>query len=151
VPRGAWTVVLVVMLCVITASLATASPGPSSTTQVINLISTATPINDFVDLGPAGFSPGDLYVFSDRLFPVGSPDEQVGTSDGRCVLIEPATFRFDCSATVKLPDGELIIAGTLTLVEGTTSTGAIVGGRARIGRREAREAPCSDRLRGRTT
>jgi hypothetical protein len=126
--RGAWTVVVVTILGAITANLATASPGSSSTTQVINLISTSTPINDFVDIGPAGFSPGDLYVFSDRLFPLSTPDEQVGTSDGRCVLIDPATFRFDCSITAMLPDGQLMIAGTLTLVEGTTSTGAIVGG-----------------------
>jgi len=139
------------MLGVITASMAIASPHSSSTTQVINLISTATLINDFVDTGPPGPSPGDLYVFSDRLFPAGSPDEQVGTSDGRCVLIDPATFRFDCSATIKLPDGELMIAGTLTLVEGTTSTAPSSEGRGRIGRREAREAPRSDRSGGRTT
>lgn len=120
--------VVVIAMLGVAASVAVASPGSSSTTQIINLISRATAINDFVDIGPAGFSPGDLYVFSDRLFPVSSPDEQIGTSDGRCVLIDPATFRFDCSATVKLPDGELMIAGTLTLVEGTTSTGAIVGG-----------------------
>ena len=118
--------IVVAILGVITASVAMASPGSSSTLQVINLISKATPINDFVDIGPAGFSPGDLYVFSDRLFPATTPDEQVGTSDGRCVLIDPAAFRFDCSITVKLPDGELMIAGTLTLFEGTASTGAIV-------------------------
>jgi hypothetical protein len=44
------------------------------------------------------------------------------------VLIDPATFRFDCSATIKFPDGDIMIAWTLMLVEGTTSTGAIVGG-----------------------
>jgi hypothetical protein len=126
--RGLRVAVVVTILGVITASVAMASPGSSSTTQVIDLISRATAINDFVDIGPAWLSPGDLYVFSDRLFPVSTPDEQVGTSDGRCVLIDPATFRFDCSANVKLPDGQLMIAGTLTLVEGTTSTGAIVGG-----------------------
>ena len=126
--RGLRVAVVVTMLGAITASVAMASPGSSSTTQVINLISRATPINDFVDIGPAGFSPGDLYVFSDRLFLVSSPDEQIGTSNGRCVLIDPATFRFDCSITAKLPDGDLMIAGTLTLVEGTTSTGAIIGG-----------------------
>lgn len=60
-----------------------ASPGSSSTTQVINLISRATAIVDFVDIGPAGLSLGDLYVFSDRLFPVCTSDEQVGTSAGR--------------------------------------------------------------------
>jgi hypothetical protein len=126
--RGLRAAVVVTMLGVITASVAMASAGSSSTTQVINLTSRATAINDFIDIGRAGFSPGDLYVFSDRLFPVSSPGEQIGTSDGRCVLIDPATFRFDCSITVKLPDGGLMIAGTLTLVEGTTSIGAIVGG-----------------------
>jgi hypothetical protein len=110
-------------------SVALASPGPAGTaTQVIHLISRATAINDFVDVGPAGFTPGDLYVFSDRLFTAAAPDDQIGRSDGRCVLIDPATFRFDCSITTKLPDGELMVAGTLTLVEGATSVGAIVGG-----------------------
>jgi hypothetical protein len=92
------------------------------------LISRATSINDLVDTGPSGFSPGDLYVFSDRLFLGSAPDEQIGTSDGRCVLIDPAAFRFDCSITAKLPEGEIMFAGTFTLVEGTTSVGAIVGG-----------------------
>jgi hypothetical protein len=95
---------------------------------VLNLISRATPINELVDTGPSGFSPGDLYVFSDRLFLESAPDEQIGTSDGRCVLIDPTAFRFDCSITTKLPEGEIMFAGTFTLVEGTTSVGAIVGG-----------------------
>lgn len=67
-------------------------------------------------------------MFSDRLFLASAPDDPIGISDGRCVLIEPAALRFDCSGTLKLPDGDLMIAGTLTLVEGTTSIGAIVGG-----------------------
>lgn len=109
------------------ASLASqASSGAASLT--LTFISRATAINDFVDVGPPGFTPGDLYVFSDRLFPADAPDHQIGTSDGRCVLIDPATFSFDCSITAKLPQGELMVAGTLTLVEGTTSVGAIVGG-----------------------
>jgi hypothetical protein len=110
-------------------SVSAASQRPSSSEpRVLNLISRATAINDFVDTGPSGFSPGDLYVFSDRLFLASAPDDQIGISDGRCVLIDPAAFRFDCSATIKLPDGEVMVAGTLTLVEGTTSVGAIVGG-----------------------
>ena len=97
------------------------------------MISRATPVNNFVDTGPAGFSTGDLYVYSDRLFLASAPDEQVGTSNGRCVLIDPAGFRFDCSITNTLSGGGLAAgaimgAGELTLVEGTTSTFAVVGG-----------------------
>ena len=102
--------------------------------MVIKLISRATAINNFVDTGPPGFSPGDLYVYSDRLFLASAPDEQIGTIDGRCVLIDPASFRFDCSNTGHIPEGaplaagDIQSAGTLTLVQGATSTFAIVGG-----------------------
>ena len=69
-------------------------------------------------------------MFSERLFLASAPNDQVGTADGRCVLIDPAAFRFDCSTTSKFPEGEIMTAGTLTLVEGTTSVGAIIGGTA---------------------
>ena len=127
--RAAWIAVVAAALSFAAGSVSSASQRPSSAEpRVLNLISRATAINDFVDTGPSGFSPGDLYVFSDRLFLASAPDDQVGISDGRCVLIDPAAFRFDCSATITLPDGEIMVAGTLTLVEGTTSVGAIVGG-----------------------
>jgi hypothetical protein len=109
-------------------SVASGGPGNSSQPLIIKVITRATAINNFVDTGPTGFSPGDLYVFSERVFLASAPDEQVGTEDGRCVLIDPATLRFDCSITGKLPEGEIMAAGTLTLVEGTTSTFAIIGG-----------------------
>jgi hypothetical protein len=115
-------------------SVASAEPSNSSKPQVLHLISRATDINDFVDTGPSGFTPGDLYVYSDRIFLASAPDDQVGTSDGRCVLIDPTALRFDCSITNTIPEGEalaageIMAAGTLTLVEGTTSTFAIVGG-----------------------
>jgi len=111
-------------------SFASAAPSKSANSKprVVNAISRATAINNFVDTGPSGFSPGDLYVFAERLFLASAPGEQVGTADGRCVLIDPAALRFDCSITSKLPDGDIMTAGTLTLVEGTTSTAAIVGG-----------------------
>lgn len=113
-----------------------ASQGPSNNSQplVLNLLSRATAINNIVDTGPTGFSPGDLYVFSDRYFPASAPEEQIGTVDGRCVLIDPAAFRFDCSFTNhlagggSLPAGDVMAAGTLTLIEGVTSKAAIVGG-----------------------
>ena len=113
-----------------------ASQGPANNAQplVLDLISRATAINDFVDTGLTGFSPGDLYVFSDRLFRADAPQEQIGRVDGRCVLINAAELRFDCSFTNHLvgaggmPAGDVMGAGTLSLVEGTTSTVAVVGG-----------------------
>jgi hypothetical protein len=127
--RAAWITVAATVLGLATGGVSFASQGPSSAgAQVLNLISRATDINDFVDTGPTGPSPGDLYVFSDRLFLAATPDDQVGISDGRCVLIDPSALRFDCSITAKFSEGDIMVAGTLTLVEGTTSVGAIVGG-----------------------
>jgi hypothetical protein len=102
--------------------------------MVINLLSRATAINTFVDTGPSGLSPGDLYVFSDRLFLADAPDNQIGTDSGRCVLIDAAALDFDCSVTAHILEGapldagDIMSAGSLTLVEGTTSTLALVGG-----------------------
>ena len=107
-------------------ALAAQGPANNSTPLVVHLLSRATAIDNFVDTGPTGASPGDLYV--------DAPEDQIGTADGRCVLIDPAALRFDCSITNHiveghpLPAGDVMIAGTLTLVEGSTSTFAIVGG-----------------------
>jgi hypothetical protein len=115
-------------------SLASKGPANNSNPLVLNLISRATAINNLVDTGPAGLSPGDLYVFSDRLSLASAPNDQVGTDDGRCVLIDPATVRFDCSVTSTFSEGEpldagqLMAAGELTLVPGTMSTFAVIGG-----------------------
>ena len=114
-------------------SLAAQGPANGSQPRVIHLISRATAINNIVDTGPPGFSPGDLYVFSDRYFLASEPNEQVGSVDGRCVLIDPAAARFDCSFTNTLTGGglaagDVMAAGPLTLSQGSTSTVAIVGG-----------------------
>ncbi len=125
----------VVALAAGSVSLASSrGPANDSNPLVLNLISRATAINNLVDTGPAGLSPGDLYVFSDRLSLASAPNDQIGTDDGRCVLIDPATMKFDCSVTNTFPSGEpvhagqLMAAGELTLVQGTTSTFAVVGG-----------------------
>jgi hypothetical protein len=123
-------------LALLVGGVSLAAQGPTNTTNplVIHLLSRATAINNLVDTGPAGLSPGDLYVWSDREFLANAPDDQIGTADGRCVLIDPAAFRFDCSITnhieqgQPLPAGDILAAGTLSLVEGTTSTFATVGG-----------------------
>jgi len=116
------------------ASVAAQGASNDSHPLVLNLISRATAINNVVDTGPTGFSPGDLYVFSDRYFLASKPDDQIGSVDGRCVLIDPAAVRFDCSVTNTLTGteglaaGDIMAAGPLTLSQGSTSTFAIVGG-----------------------
>ncbi len=112
---------------------------------VLNLTSRAAAIDNLVYTGPSGLSSGDLYVFSDRLFLASAPNDQVGTSDGRCVLIDPATLKFDRLVTNTFREGEpsdagqLTAAGELTLVPGTTRTFAVVGGTSayRIARGDA--------------
>jgi hypothetical protein len=124
------TVAVAAALGLLIAGVSFASDGPSNSAQprVLNVISRATAINNFVDTGPSGVSPGDLYVFTERLFLATAPSEQIGIADGRCVLVDPAAFRFDCSTTSKFPEGDIMTAGTFTLIEGTTSVGAIIGG-----------------------
>jgi hypothetical protein len=117
-------------VCLIIGGVSLASGGAANRNNplVLDLISRATAINNFVDTGPPGFSPGDLYVFSDRVFAASSPSTQIGTVDGRCVLIDPASFRFDCSTTGHLADGDIMAAGNIALTQGATSTLAVVGG-----------------------
>ena len=126
-------------------SLATQGPANNASPLVLNLLSRATAINDFVDTGPVGPSPGDLYVYSDRLFLASAPGVQVGTTDGRCALIDPVTSKADCSFTSVLTGagglaaGDVMGAGSLSLVPGTTSSVAVVGGTGpyRVARGEA--------------
>jgi len=118
----------------ISASASGAAAGPAAGTaanpQRIDLITKATAINNFVDIGPAGPSPGDLYVFSDDVFFASDPATKVGRADGRCTLIDPSAARFGCTIITSLPKGDLTSEGTLINVPGTTSTGAVTGGTA---------------------
>src|SRR5215813_113755 len=125
---GAFAGVAAVCLVIVGVSLASGGGGNRNNPLELHLISRATAINNFVDTGPAGASPGDLYVFSDRVFAANGPAIQIGTVDGRCVLIDPVTFRFDCSTTGHLADGDIMGAGNINLTQGATSTLAIVGG-----------------------
>src|SRR4051812_8484031 len=95
------------------------------------LVSRATPINNFVDTGPAGASPGDLYVFSDRVFRPADPDAAIGRFEGQCTLLDPAAARWDCLVSTSLPDGTIRSAGQLIFKEGSHNPGAIVGGSGR--------------------
>jgi hypothetical protein len=132
-PRRIFVVVGVAVLALALAAVAVgANPfGTASHPERIDIITKATAINDFVDVGDPGPDPGDIYVFVDDVFRVNDPNTKVGEALGRCTLIHPATARFGCSINTSLPDGSIMTDGTLILVEGTTSTGAITGGTGR--------------------
>jgi hypothetical protein len=130
-------VFLIVGLSVLALALGAVAVGanPFATAanpERIDLISRATAINNFVDVGPAGPSPGDIYVFVDDVFLASAPNQRVGQALGRCTVIDPASARLGCATTTSLPDGDITTDGTLINVPGTTSTGAITGGTGRF-------------------
>lgn len=102
--------------------------GTLANPKRLDIISKATAINNFVDVGPAGLSPGDLYVFSDDVFNASDPSKKIGQADGRCVMVDPAKARFGCTIITSLPTGDIMTDGTLTDVPETISTGAVTGG-----------------------
>jgi hypothetical protein len=123
-----------IVLCGIAASVG-AGIGIASMTVAaakdppLTLTARATAINDFVDVGPGGPSPGDIYVFVEDLFD--TRDVRVGTAEGRCNLIDPARGHFECTTVNLLADGTITTAGVLVNVPGATSTGSITGGTGR--------------------
>ena len=104
------------------------SAGTASNPLRIDIITKATAINNFIDIGPAGPSTGDLYVFSEDVFFASDPAAKIGRADGRCTLIDPSSARFGCTIITSLPKGDITTEGTLINVPGSTSTGAVTGG-----------------------
>ena len=109
-------------------ALSEGTSGAAANQQRIDLVSRATAINNFVDIGPAGASPGDLYVFSDDVAFASDPTTKVGRADGRCTLIDPSSARFGCTIIVSLPSGDITTEGTPINAPGAKSTGAVTGG-----------------------
>jgi hypothetical protein len=129
-PRRVFLAVGVAVLALALAAVTVgANPfGTASYPERIDIISRATPINNFVDVGPAGPTPGDIYVFVDDVFFAKDPNQKVGDALGRCTLIDPPTARFGCSISTSLPDGRIMTDGTLINAPNAISTGAITGG-----------------------
>jgi hypothetical protein len=113
------------------AGVAAESRGTAKKPVRFNLISRATAINNLVDTGPAGASPGDLYVFSDRVSRPQAPDSVIGRFEGHCTLLDPAAARWDCAVVTSLREGTIRSAGQLILKEGSINRGAVVGGSGR--------------------
>ena len=128
-PRARWVVVGSIAAFLAGSGVVVADVvGTAEKPLQFQLISRATAINNFVDIGPAGFSIGDLYVFSDQVFRPSAPTTPIGTFEGRCTLIDPAAAHWDCAVVTTLPDGTIRGDGSLTFVEGSVNKGAIVGG-----------------------
>ena len=72
-----------------------------------------------IDLGEAGDSLGDQFVFSGDLFRSG---EKVGIDGGVCTIVrlEPrVSATSQCVATAELPKGQITVQGLLTFTEET--------------------------------
>jgi hypothetical protein len=96
--------------------------------QGLNFVDKGATIVRFVDVGDPGPSPGDIYVFSDNLFDSQDSSNQVGQSDGRCNLIDPATGHFECTTVSTFADGTITTDGILVNKQGTKSVASVTGG-----------------------
>ena len=82
-----------------------------------------------VDVEGDGPSPGDIYVFRNKLFDgQGDTAEKVGQAVGRCNLIRPATKSFVCTIVSTLKEGSITTDGILTNAKGVTSVQSVTGG-----------------------
>ncbi len=106
----------------------TAAGSPTTGGRVVEVVALATSINDFVDIGPTGPSPGDVYVFSETLVRPDDEHQILGRLEGRCNLINPSEGRFECTIVSSLPHGTITTAGILVNAPGATSVGAVTGG-----------------------
>lgn len=119
------------VLLVTGLSVSTASAS-SADDETIHLVSQLVDSAD-LDLGKAGFSLGDQFVFADHLY---EDDELVGTDHGACTVThieesdKEATVQ--CVATIVLDDrGQITLQGAVTFSESDdtpTFTVAITGG-----------------------
>jgi hypothetical protein len=97
--------------------------------QTLKVVSKATAINRLALSSPP--QTGDRWTFRDDLFSASDQTKKVGKADGECVLIDPATFQFECTITNSFADGDVMTHGSLRAATGGTSTGAIIGGTKR--------------------
>jgi allene oxide cyclase len=62
------------------------------------------------DVGPKGDSPGDIMTFKGVITDIGAK-KRVGSEQGFCLRIDPATKIWECSFTVLLSDGMISVQG----------------------------------------
>lgn len=92
---------------------------------VLTVLELDNPKHDvFVDVGPSGESPGDYFVFQNKLLAPDGEGAPVGRDNGHCMLL----FRtVSCDATVKIfGKGKIVVSGALFSEKDNTI--AITGG-----------------------
>jgi hypothetical protein len=122
-------IVLGLVALVVGIGVTAASVTSAAAKQDLRVTTTATAINNFVDIDANGPSPGDVYVFVEDVFD--TTNANVGSAEGRCNLIDPALGRFECTIVTTVTGGSITTDGILVNQPGATSTGAITGGTGR--------------------
>lgn len=99
---------------------------PNYTITLVTIADGRSGIAQSVDLGEAGDSPGDIFVFDQPL--LNSNHEPIGQNSGFCIRMLPGKFS-ECQWTLTLADGTITVAGR----ESDTGTSMIpvIGGSGR--------------------
>jgi hypothetical protein len=128
---------LALVLAVASVQLAFARDHPDADGGQVQVIDLTTRTLQSADIneGAPGPSVGDRSVFSDDVFRDGV---KVGTDGGDCVLVqvtpgatqnaEPQAATAQCTATVKLPEGQITAQGLVDFISNEPFTIAITGG-----------------------
>jgi hypothetical protein len=96
---------------------------PLYTTTLVTIADARSGIAQSVDLGAAGDSPGDIFVFDQPL--LNSNHEPIGQNSGFCIRTLPGKFS-ECQWTLTLADGTITVAGRES--DTRTSMIPVIGG-----------------------
>ena len=96
---------------------------PQHTTTLTTIADARSGIAQQVDLGKAGDSPGDIFVFDQPL--LNSKREPIGKNSGFCIRTLPGKFS-ECQWTLTLADGTITVAGRES--DTGTSMVPVIGG-----------------------
>ena len=81
---------------------------PPYTTTLVTIADARSGVAQWVDLGEAGDSPGDIFVFDQPL--LNSHYEPIVKNSGFCIRTLPGKFS-ECQWTLTLEDGTITVAG----------------------------------------
>ena len=81
---------------------------PNYPTTLVTIADARSGIAQWIDLGKAGDSPGDIFVFDQPL--LNSKHEPIGKNSGFCIRTLPGKFS-ECQWTLALADGTITVAG----------------------------------------
>ena len=98
-------------LGLMTLTSASATPTTDRPTTLDFAVQFRPLMENYVDLGAAWFSVGDLLVFQDTL--LDQKGATVGTQGGACTItaVLPDGFQTHCVGTASLPDGQISFQG----------------------------------------